>query len=120
MDLLGNIAQKQTKNGQQCLEIGYNQSFYDLFSLFVGVGKRFSIKEIAKATNISVDTISNWSQGVSAPQFDNLMILCRVLPFEFKSRFISMLGGSDIVAEIRQDYADLFDALKEKSLRGEI
>lgn len=114
---LGNIDQIEEKNGQS---IGYNQSFHDLFSLFVGSGKRFSVKEIARATNLSVDTINNWSQGISAPQFDNLAILCRVMPFEFKSRFIAMLGGNDVVAEMRKDYADIFEQIAGKVRAGEI
>lgn len=118
--LLGKVEDFSAKNDQLCPEIGYNEAFHDLFDLFVGAGKKYSIKEIARATGIPADTISNWSQGISAPNFDNLMTLCRVLPFEFKSRFIAMLGGTDIVSEIRNDYADELENMAHKMRAGQI
>lgn len=120
MDLLGNIEANQDKISHLRPTNGYNEVFHDLFDLFVGAGRKYSIKEIARATGISADTISNWSQGISAPQFDNLIILCRVLPFEFKSRFINLLGGADIVSEIRKDYAELFEGIAEQIKQGKI
>lgn len=119
-DLLGKIGGSGTKNHQTRPLQGYNEAFFDLFSLFVGAGRRYSIKEVALATNISADTIGNWSQGISAPTFDNLAILCRVMPFDFKSRFISMLGGADIVAEIRRDYAGILEEVAQKMRAGEL
>lgn len=120
MDLLGNIEAKSGKNDQPWPQTGYNEAFHDLFDLFVGAGKRFSIKEIARATGISCDTISNWSQGISAPQFDNLMILCRVMPFEFKSRFIAMLGGNDIVPQTLKQIGDAAIEFGERIKKGQI
>lgn len=118
--LPGIIEDFSGKNGQGLPDIGYNQAFHELFNFFVGAGKRFSIKEIAIAGGFSVDTVNNWSQGISAPNFDNLVTLCRIMPLEFKSRFINMLGGNDIVPAVRRDCAEDLEVVIGKWKRGEI
>lgn len=102
-------------------EIDYNEVFYDLFNIFVGKGgKRFTPQEISSATGLSSSTIENYCQRISAPSFPKLAILCEVLPFEFKSRFIAMLGGNDLAAEIRRDYGETIIEVGQRIKRGEL
>lgn len=99
----------------------YNLVFFDLFNLFVGKeGKRFTPSEVSAASGISIKTIENYCQRISAPSFPNLVTLCKILPFEFKSRFINLLGGNDIVQDIRKDYAGILEELASKVRKGAI
>lgn len=105
------------ERGEEC----YNRAFFDLFSLFVGKeNKRFTPSEISAATGISSKTIENYCQRISAPNFANLSNLCKVMPFEFKSRFIAMLGGNDLAIQIRRDHADILEELALKMRAGEL
>lgn len=121
MNLVPEIEEKSAQSHLSRGEEDYNEVFFNLFGLFVGKGgKKFTPQEISSATGLSSSTIENYCQRISAPSFPKLAILCEVLPFEFKSRFINLLGGADLAAEIRRDYTELFEAMAEKNRRGEL